>query len=100
MTTFRMPRDRRPIVYDSQFPIAGGRDDDERGRAMDDRALDQRPGELAKMFPTSSNPKLAPHAGAGDREQSAAMNERFLDPRPSELAKMFPGAANPRLNFR
>ena len=68
--------------------------------AMDGRVLDQRPGELAKMFPTLSNLKLAPNAGAGDREQSAAMNERFLDPRPSELAKMFPGAANPRLNFR
>ena len=95
MTTFRMPRDHRPVIFDSSsFPIAGGRDEDERGRAVDDRAL---AGELAKMFPASINPRLAPNAG--DRDLSA-MKERLRDDRPGELMKMFPDSANPRLNFR
>ena len=65
--------------------------------AMDSRVLDHRPGELAKMFPTSSNPKLAPNAGARD---PSATSERLRDDRPGELMKMFPDASNPRLNYR
>jgi len=94
-----MPRDYRPVIFDSSsFPIAGGRDEDENGRAMDGRVLDQRPGELAKMFPTLSNPKLAPNAGALD---PSATSNRLLDDRPSELSKLFADAPNPSArNFR
>jgi hypothetical protein len=97
MTTFRMPRDHRPIVYDSSYPIAGGRDDGEGGRATDARLRDPQPSELAKMFPTSINPKLAPNAGARDL---SATDSRVLDHRPGELSRLFADAPNPSTRVR
>jgi hypothetical protein len=80
---------------DSLLGLGGGERESDPS-AMDAR-FDSRPGMLAGLFPASSNPRLAPHAGAVDL---SAPDNRVLDHRPGVLSELFPDSANPSARIR
>ena len=99
---------RRPIIYDSRFPIGGSRD---RRRAFDNDPTETRPAlvdHLRRSMGADNFAKAIDLLNAwgdsllglgGESEgegESSAMDSR-LDPRPGEFAKMFPDSRNPAL---